>query len=128
MMANEFVIELDDSPGELAKLCEMLGNNKINLKAIATDRVGHQRFIRIIVDDDKKAEKLFDDGNFMFTTNDVVVKSVADTPNALTEIARKLGKEGVNIEAVYLLSRSSDKVNLVFELDNPHRGSEVLKG
>ncbi|MCK4326893.1 MAG: hypothetical protein KAW41_00270 [Candidatus Diapherotrites archaeon] len=127
MIANEFVIELDDSPGELARVCELLGKNGVNLKAIATDRVGHQRFIRIVVDNDKKVMQLLEDGDFMFTANDVVIKSVADKPNSLTEIARKLGKQGVNIEAIYMLSRGNDKVNLVFSLDNAQRGAEILK-
>jgi len=128
MLANEFVIEMDDSPGKLADVCEMLGNHEVNLKAIATDRVGSQRFVRIIVDNDKRATELFDEADLMYTENSVVVKTIPDTPNALTDIARRLGKAGVNIEAIYLLSRNGKTVNLVFALDNAQRGAEVLKG
>jgi len=127
MIANEFVIELEDNPGELAEVCDMLGSNNINMKAIATDRVGHQRFIRILVDDDKKAKKLLDDADLIYTTNHVVVKTMDDTPNSLTKAARALGKKGINIEAVYLLSRSGKKVNLVFSLDDAQQGARVLK-
>lgn len=127
MIANEFVIEIEDKPGELAKLCEILGSKGINLKAITVDRIGTQTFVRLLVDKNKRAKEILEENNAIFTENDVIVKSLEDKPNALTEVARKLGKANVNIESLYLLNRNGQKVNIVFAVDNPQKGAEVLK-
>ena len=127
MRANEFVIELDNRPGALARVCELTGQNGINLKAITTDRVGNQTFVRVLVDKNKEMRKLLDENDIMYAENDVIVKSVSDQPNALTKIARDLGAAGINIESIYLLSKGHQKVNLVFALDNPHKGAQILK-
>ena len=128
MKANEFVIELDNSPGELARVCELAGQSGINLKAITTDRMGNQIFVRLVVDKDKKMRDVLDENDVVYTENEVIIKSLSDEPNALTEVARKLGAAGVNIEAIYLLNKNQEKVNLVFALDNPKQGAEILKG
>ena len=128
MLANEFVIELENKPGQLASLCDAIGNSDISFKAIATDRLGGQTFVRVLVDKDEKMKGLLDEGNYMYTENTVVVKTLNDKPNALTAAARTLGAGGVNIEAIYLLNRGTDRVNLVFALDNPEKGSTLLKG
>ena len=127
MLTNEFVIELENKPGQLASLCDAIGSEDIGLKAIATDRLGGQSFIRIIVDKNEKMKAMLDEGDYMYTENTVVVKTIGDTPNALTGAARKLGAGGVNIDAIYLLNRGTDRVNLVFALDNPEKGANLLK-
>ncbi len=127
MIANEFVIEMGNKPGELAKLCEIFGINGVDLKAITMDRTGTQTFLRLLVDKNETARKLLEENNAMFTENDVVVKSMEDSPNALTDAARKLGDGNVNIDAIYLLNKGANKVNLVFALNNPQKGAEILK-
>ena len=127
MLTNQFVIELENKPGQLAKLCEALGSNNINLRAIATDRIGGQNFVRAIVDKEEKMRNVLDEQNYMYSENDVVLKTLDDKPNALTEIARKLGAGGVNIDAIYLLNRNPNKVSLVFALDNPEKGLSLLR-
>lgn len=127
MRGNEFVIEIDNRPGQLARVCELIGQNEINLKAIATDRVGNQTFVRLLVDKDKKMREMLDENDFIYAENEVIIKSISDKPNALTNVARKLGAAGVNIEAIYLLNKGQEKVNLIFSLDNPRKGAELLK-
>jgi len=127
MKANEFVIEMGNKPGELAKVCDVLGSNQINIKAITMDRQGGQTFVRILVDKNDKAREALESKDTIFTENEVIVKTISDKPNALTDVARKLGAAGVNIDAIYLLNRGGDKVNIVFALDNPQKGADVLK-
>ena len=127
MKANEFVIEMGDKPGELAKICDILGRNQVNIKAITTDRQGGQTFLRILVDKNDKAREALEAKDSIFTENEVIVKTLIDKPNALMEVARKLGAAGVNIDAIYILNKGGDKVNVVFALDNPQKGADILK-
>ena len=127
MRANEFVIELDNKPGQLARICEMAGQNNINLKAITTDRTGNQIFVRMVVDKDEEMRDVLDGNDVVYNENEVIIKSLPNKPNALTIAARKLGAAGVNIEAIYLLDKKEERANLVFALDNPKQGAEILK-
>lgn len=127
MIANEFVVEINDKPGQLAKLCELIGTNDINIKAITTGRQGGQTFVRLLVDKDDKLRKALDAGKMVYSEDTALIKTVSDKPNALTEIARKLGAAGVNIDAIYVLNRGTSKVNLVLALDNPEKGADIIK-
>ncbi len=128
MRTNEFVIELDNNPGELARICELIGQNGINLNAIATERTGKQVFVRMVVDREKEMEDVLDSNDIVYAKNEVVVKSLPNKPNALTDVAKRLGSAGVNIESLYLAGKGKDRISLVFSLDNPKQGAELLKG
>ncbi len=126
MIANEFVIEVENTPGQLAKVARALGKEDINIKAITTERIGKQGYIRLVVDDHEKTKKVLEDNNFLYTEGEAIIKSFDDKPNALAEVANSLAKEGINIEAIYLGSFQQGKVNVVLVLDDIAAGERVL--
>ncbi len=126
MIATEFVIEVENTPGQLAKVARTLGKEGINIKAITTERIGKQGYIRILVDNEEKTKKVLEDGDFLYTEGEVLVKAFDDKPNALAEVADALAKEGVNIEAIYLGTFHQGKVNVVFVLDDISAGRRIL--
>ncbi|MBN3037401.1 MAG: hypothetical protein JW834_03065 [Candidatus Diapherotrites archaeon] len=125
-MMREFVIEIENKPGALARVCSSLGQKKINIKAVAIDRVGSQGFVRLVTNDPELTSKTLEDGGYLFSENDVVVRGFVDEPNQLGDVATKLASQGVNIESVYLLNSKNDRTHVVFVLDDPERGARVL--
>lgn len=43
---KEFDVYVQNKPGELAKVCEMLGNNGVNIKAVASERAHDRPMIK----------------------------------------------------------------------------------
>ncbi|MCD6522967.1 MAG: ACT domain-containing protein [Candidatus Diapherotrites archaeon] len=126
MIKTEFVVEIDNNPGALAKICSALGKNGVNIEAISTERIGTQGFVHVVVDDEKKAKDVLEKEGFEFTETAVIVKRLENKPNALADIARQLAEEGINIESLYLSGGTGKATNVVFVLDDVEAGKRLL--
>jgi hypothetical protein len=55
-----------------------------------------------------------------------VQASLANRPGSLAEVARRLAKAGVNIEAAFPTSMAGGNVQVAFATDNPSKAKEAL--
>ena len=126
MIVTEFVVEVDNTPGQIAKVARLLGTNGVNIRAITTERIGGRGYIRFVVDDVEKTRSILEDGDYMFAESQAVLKLLDDKPSVLGDIAHQLAREGINIEALYLGTGKHGKAEVVFVLDNIEAGKRVL--
>jgi hypothetical protein len=115
-MATDILVQLDDHPGELAALGEVLGNAGVNLDGLcAVVNGGGKAEVHLLIDDAAAAFGAFAAARVrVISEQEVLVVDVEDRPGALGEIARRLGDAGVNITLVYLATRT----RLVLAADN----------
>ncbi len=126
MLATEFVVEVENSPGQIAKVARALGGKGVNIRAIATERIGGRGYIRLIVDDIEKAKDVLETGGYIYTEMPAIVKLLDDKPNILGNIAHELARNGVNIEALYMGTGRGGKAEMVFILDDVVAGRRIL--
>ncbi len=126
MLVTEFVVEVENSPGQLAKVARALGGKGINIRAITTERIGGRGYIRFVVDNEEEARKTLDEGGYLYTEMPAILKVLDDKPNTLGEIAHALAREGINIEALYLGTGRNGKAEVVFVLDDVVAGRRIL--
>ncbi len=126
MIVTEFVVEVENTPGQIAKVARSLGGKGVNIRAITTERIGSRGYIRFVVDNEKKAREALDEDGYFYTEGPVILKAFDDRPNTLGEVAHALAREGVNIEALYLGTGKSGKAEIVFVLDDVVAGRRVL--
>lgn len=103
-MAIDLTLYLDDQPGELARLGNVLGSAGVNIDGLcAVTSGGGLGEIHILVDDAAPAfAALAAAGIEVASEQEVIVVSIGDRPGALGEVARRLGDAGVNITSAYL--------------------------
>jgi hypothetical protein len=103
-MALDLTLYLDDHPGELARLGEVLGEAGVNIEGFcAVTSGGGQAEIHVLVQDMDLAFKSLARANIeVVSEQEVVVVDVDDTPGVLGEVTRRLGDAGVNINLAYL--------------------------
>ncbi|MBF0468432.1 MAG: amino acid-binding protein [Desulfamplus sp.] len=71
--------------------------------------------IRMLVDKTDEAEVLLKEKNYLFDTKELIAIELDNTPGSLSEVTRKFGKEGININYVYgSVSPSGGKCLFVF--------------
>ncbi|MCE0496080.1 amino acid-binding protein [Vibrio salinus] len=96
-------IILKNDPGELARVGEILGKNRIGLEGGGVFTVNNQCHAHFLVEDGEKAR-------FFLTQNGIEVKSVVsplirklkqEQPGELGTIAKALADKGVNIIVQY---------------------------
>jgi hypothetical protein len=124
---KEFRVTLPNKPGELAKLTTLLGKQGINIHTIAGLAFSAPRAtVCFVVKDDRKAAAVLKEGQFKFTVNPVFTVRMADKPGALARVAKKLAKNKINIEGIYLVNRTPKRVELAIAVDKPKAAEKVL--
>lgn len=114
-MATDLTIYLTDSPGELARLGEVLGRGGVNIEGVCALTSGGEAEVHVLVDDAEAAFKALDgDGIPVVSEQEVVVVPVEDRPGVLGEVTSALGAAGVNITLAYLATNT----RLVLAADN----------
>ena len=115
-MATDLTLYLDDQPGELARVGDLLGKAGTNIAGLcALASGGGQAEVHILVDDATPAfEALQGTGIRIASEQEVIVLEIEDRPGALGEVARKLGNAKVNITTCYLAANT----RLVLAADN----------
>jgi hypothetical protein len=107
-MATDLTLYLDDEPGELALLGDVLGKAGVNIAGLCalTSGGGHAE-VHILVQDATSAfEALQAAGIEIAEEQEVMVLDVEDRPGALGEAVQKLGAAKVNLETAYLATHT----------------------
>lgn len=115
-MATDLTLYLDDQPGELARVGDVLGRAGANIAGLcAVTSGGGQAEVHILVDDATAAfQALQDAGVRIAAEQEVLVLPIEDRPGALGEIAHELGAARVNLTLAYLATDT----RLVLGADN----------
>jgi hypothetical protein len=122
-MRNDLTVALEDRPGALAEMGELLGSAGINIEGICGAQDGGQSVVHILVENSPAAREVLEAGGYAIKgVRDVFVMSVEDRPGALGEIARKLADAEVNIELCYLATGT----RLVLSVDDMEKAVVVL--
>lgn len=123
---KEFDVYVQNKPGELAKVCELLGTNGVNIKAISSER-NNKPMIKVVTDDEATTKSSLARSGIAFEMRDVVLVRMADRPGELGKIARKLAKAMVNVDSIYILGKEGSSTDIVFTVDNLEKAQTALK-
>jgi hypothetical protein len=116
-------IELENKPGEMARMGEALGAAGVSVEGgggWVVEGVGHMHFL---FDDGEAARKALEDAGIAVAgVREVLIQKLRqDVPGQLGKIARRMSDAGVNIEVVY-----SDHANqLILVVDDFEKGKAV---
>ena len=115
-MATDMTLYLDDQPGELARIGDILGEAGANIAGLcAVTSGGGQAEVHILVQDPTPAFEALQRARIKIVAEqEVIVFDIEDRPGALGEVARKLGDANVNLTIAYLATNT----RLVLAADN----------
>jgi hypothetical protein len=115
-MASDLTLYLDDEPGALARVGDVLGSAGVNIAGMcALDGGGGQAELHVLVQDPTPAfEALQHAGISVAEEQEVIVLDIEDRPGSLAEAVHKLGAAEVNLATVYLATHT----RLVLAADN----------
>jgi hypothetical protein len=106
-MAFDLVIDVENTPGALARVATAVSDAGVNLAAATCIGTGERAELHILVPHPEPVKHALAIAQLAVTRErEVVVIEVEDTPGALADIARKVGGAGVNLDLVYIATRS----------------------
>ncbi len=100
--AKELKIRTDDRPGLLGEVASLLGEKKINIRAVNAWIEDGKAVVRLVVDKGPAAKKALAARGWTAEEQDVLEVELADKPGALGKMAKALGDAGINIGHVYV--------------------------
>jgi hypothetical protein len=128
MKLIQISVFLENRKGRLLEVCELLGKNKVNIRALTVAESDDFGILRLVVDKPQEAITLLKGNGFVANLTDIVGVEVPDKPGGLAFVLRILSKHSINVEYMYgFLERASAKALLVFRFDNPDKAIKVLK-
>jgi hypothetical protein len=124
---RDFVVELKQRPGELARVASMLARHHVTLKAGTALAVGTRLIARFVPSDIEAARRALDEADIRFDEGEVVPVLLESRAGELAMLSSRLADGGVTVRAIYLTSTLGNLVELAIVPDNPERAKRVLE-
>ncbi len=124
---RQLSIFLDNRPGTLARTCQALAKEAVNILALSiSDTVDHA-VIRMVVTDVKKAAQVLQGLHVTVQEREVVFMNLSNAPGQLASIAQKLAEAGINIEYAYCTATPSQPTgNMVLRTNDIEATINIL--
>ena len=123
-MATEFRVILENRPGTLATLGDVVGDAKVNIEAIQGMSLERAGIVQFVPSEPAKAARALDSAGIHYTKREVLMVQVLDEPGTLGDVALVMSKAGINIDSVYVTTRG----HLVLGVDDLAGAIQVAGG
>ncbi len=126
-MSRQFVVQVANQPGQMARLAEELAAAGVDLRAIGGGGLGETGHFIMTTADDDTARKVLVDGGWAFYEGESILAEVDDRPGGMARIARELADAGVNVMGHLFIGRWSDRATFAFVVDDPEKARPILE-
>ncbi len=125
---KQLAVFLENRPGALAAMCEMLAEAGVNLLALTVSDTVDHAVIRLVTDRPEEALHLLGDAGMLVVESDILIVEVANQPGTLGQVARTLAQHNINIEYAYCTTMAdADCGALVLRVHDPQKALQVLQ-
>lgn len=118
---------MEDKLGELARVTEVLAQSAINIRGLATDRLGSRPAVKVITDDEYSTRKALLRAGLEFEETDVVLVDLIDRPGEIAKVAKRAAKAGININSVFVIGKKDTPAALALGTDDPKTAKRLLE-
>ena len=126
-ITKQLAIFLENRPGTLARVCDALAEQKINIYAISTSDTVDHIVMRLVVSDYRRALHVFEAHGTLVVEDDVVVVEGDNKAGSLAKIAHKLAAARINIEYAYCATPPDARRGLlILRVNNAQRALKAL--
>jgi hypothetical protein len=126
-ITKQLALFLENRPGTLARVCDALASEQINIYAISTSDTVDHIVVRMVVSDPARAMFVFETHGSLVVEDDVLMLAGDNKPGSLAKLAHKLADAKVNIEYAYCATAPDAKRGLlVLRVSNPKKAMQVL--
>lgn len=128
MFVTQISVFLENKPGRLAQVTEVLKQNNIDISAISVADTSEFGIVRMIVDKPKEAVSVLKDAKFPVSTTEVLAVEVSDKPGGLNFALQVLNEANISIEYLYsFIKRNGDKALILFRIEDSAKAVKVLQ-
>lgn len=123
---NAFLVDLENKPGELARVTEALAAKGVDILAISGTTSGDRGKVAIIANDEETTSMALRSSGCSFRLTDAAEISLRPEPGSLAQATRRLADGEVNIEAIMVMGMDGNDVRVAFLTDAPAKAKTIL--
>ena len=128
MFTKQISISLENAPGILSNVSEIMGNEGVNIRAISVADTADISTVRFVVDDPQKALNILKTNGYSVKETDVLAVETPDHPGGLNAVLRPLKNANINVHYLYpYLGRVSDQAIVILGVDKTEEAEKILK-
>jgi len=128
MVITQISIILDNVPGALSNVSEILGREGVNIRAVSVADTSDLSTVRFVVDDPVKALNILNGRGFRTKETDVIAVEPPDHPGGMNAVLRPLREAGINVHYLYPhLGRVSGQAIVILGVDRTEEAQAVLQ-
>ena len=129
MAIKQLSVFLENRPGTLANLAEILSEAGIDLRAMTLADTKDFGIARMIVDDTERALVVLTSAGQTAKVREVCGFKVPDEVGGLAKVLKGFEEKGISVEYMYaIITSDSDTAHIVARVDDNDAAEEVLQG
>ncbi len=127
MAIKQLTVFVQNRKGTIVSVTDILAKNDINIRALSIAETEDFGILRLIVNDETKAEKVLEEQGYLIKVVDVVGVKIGDAPGKLTAALDVLDKAGINVEYLYaFMARTEKHAYVVLRVENNDAAEAAL--
>ena len=129
MSIKQISVFMENKPGTLEEMTDVLAKNNIDMRAISVAEAEDFGIARLIVDDVYETATVLKDAGFVNKLSEVLAVEIPDIPGGLNKVLKTLSAAQVNLEYMYafLGGKDVDKAFLIMKVVHIDRAESTLK-
>ena len=128
MIIKQLSIFVENKPGRLHTVVDALGKNGINLRALSVADTTDFGILRVITDNNDKAQLTLREMGIISKSSRVIAVSIDDQAGGLASVLEVVSRAGVSVEYMYaFLSRDTSKALMVVKADDEEKAEKALR-
>ncbi len=129
MSIKQISVFMENKPGTLEEMTEVLAKNNIDMRAISVAETEDFGIARLIVDDVYETTTVLKDAGFVNRLSDVLAVEIPDVPGGLNKVLKTLSAAQVNLEYMYafLGGKEVNKAFLIMKVAHIDRAESTLE-
>ena len=129
MAIKQLTVFVQNKKGSVVSVTELLSASKVNLRALSIAETQEFGILRLIVSDEKTAERVLAENGYLIKVIDVVGVKIGDEPGKLTEALAVLDQADINVEYLYaFMARSEKHAYVVLRVEDNGVAEAALTG
>jgi hypothetical protein len=128
MKVEQISVFLENKSGRIAEVTRILAEAAVNIQALSLADTSDFGVLRLIVDNNEKAETALKQNNFTVGKTFVAAVEVEDRPGGLHKILNILNKVNINVEYMYaFVQPDSNNAVMIFRFEQLEKAIKVLQ-
>jgi hypothetical protein len=126
MAVNQVSVFLENKPGTLDQMTEVLAKHGINIRALSLADTNDFGIARMIVNDVYEATNVLKEENFVATFTPVLVYAISDETGGLNKLLKNFTATNVNVEYMYAFAGKKNAY-MIFRVKDTANAEKLLK-